>query len=48
MTTFRGRTSELTSVKAERCTVLIDGVSYSVRDVKPDGTGTTTIKIMKA
>jgi hypothetical protein len=47
-TTVRGRTSALANVKSGRASIEIEGVLYQVRDAQPDGTGTTTLKIMRA
>lgn len=39
---FRCRTSDVTAVKAGRATLTVDGATYNVWDIKPDGTGMST------
>lgn len=53
--TFKGRMSDMLAVKAERaviaippCAGLPEGGTFRVRDVKPDGTGLTVMRLMRA
>ena len=46
--TFRARTIDLPGIKNGKATLVINGVEYSAFEVKPDGFGTTTIKLLKA
>lgn len=45
---FRARTTDVASLRNGRATLVINGVEYTAFDVKPDGTGTTSIQLMKA
>lgn len=45
---FRARSSDLAGIKAGRASVEINGEVFGVHDVQPDGTGTTTLQLLKA
>lgn len=45
---IRCRTSDVASVKAGRATAIVDGKTYNVWDVKPDGTGVSLLVLKVA
>lgn len=46
--TFTAISSAVAAVKVGRATLTINGKTYGVHDLKPDGTGMTLIRLMKA